>query len=128
MATDIYYLDQELYIAPGETVEFEVTLTNAEDEKICEITQNYIVTVENLTGNMSLDYQYFLVKDNVETLTAGMQGTFAAGIEESATYKIKVTWKDGPKSAASAFEVDGLKLVIKTEQVDEGGVVLYEEN
>lgn len=119
MAMDTsYVIAEELPIAPGETVEFTVTLTNKEEDRICEVTQNYFMTVENLTNNMALSYDYFLMDGANEKVQDSVSGTFHAGVEESATYKIKITWTGAPQPASSAFEVDGLKIVIKTEQVD----------
>lgn len=119
MAMDTsYVIAEELPIAPGETVEFTVTLTNKEEDRICEVTQNYFMTVENLTNNMALSYDYFLMDGANEKVQDFVSGTFHAGVEESATYKIKITWTGAPQPASSAFEVDGLKIVIKTEQVD----------
>ena len=119
MAMDTsYVIAEELPIAPGETVDFTVTLTNKEDNRICEVTQNYSMYVENLTNNMSLAFEYFLVEGASETKQDSVAGTFYAGVEESVTYKIKITWTGAPRPASSAFEVDGLKIVVKTEQVD----------
>lgn len=119
MAMDTsYVIAEELPIAPGETVEFTVTLTNKEEDRICEVTQNYFMTVENLTNNMALSYDYFLMDGANAKVQDSVSGTFHAGVEESATYKIKITWTGTPQPASSAFEVDGLKIVIKTEQVD----------
>lgn len=119
MAIDTsYVIAEELSIAPGETVDFTVTLTNKEGDRICEVTQNYSMTVENLTNNMALSYDYYLMDGENESAKDSVGGTFHAGVEESATYKIKITWTGVPQPASSAFEVDGLKIVIKTEQVD----------
>jgi len=119
MAMDTsYVIRNELAIAPGETVDFTVTLTNKEDERICEVTQNYSMYVENLTNNMSLSFDYYLVEGTGETKLNSVTGTFNAGVEESVTYKIRITWSGVPQPAASSFEVDGLRIVIKTEQVN----------
>lgn len=119
MAMDTsYVIAEELPIAPGETVVFTVTLTNKEDNQICEVTQKYSMYVENLTSNMSLSYEYFLIDGTNETKQDPVAGTFYAGVEGSATYKIKITWTGVPQPAGSAFEVDALKIVVKAEQVD----------
>ena len=119
MAADIdYAIDQELRIAPGETQEITVTLTNKEGGRVCEVTQDYTLTVENLTNNMALTYEYFLVDDETETKKDSATGTFYAGEENSVTYKIKISWGTAPQPANMAFEVDALKIVVKTEQVD----------
>ena len=111
-------IDRELAIAPGETVDFTIQLTNKQNDQICEVAQNYSMTVENLTNNMGLDCAYFLIDGAGETKKDTVSGTFHAGIEEVVTYKVKITWPQVPQPASSAFEVDGLKVVIKTEQVD----------
>ena len=119
MAIDTtHVIAQELPIAPGETNDFTITLTNKENDRVCEVTQNYSMTVENLTNNMALSYEYYLVENGTETKKDAVTGTFGAGIEEAVTYKIKITWNGAPQPAASAFEVDGLEIVIKAEQVD----------
>lgn len=119
MAMDaVYDIPQELLIAPGETVELTVTLTNKEGSRICEVMQEYTLTVENLTNNMALTYEYYLLEGAEETKQTVATGTFQAGVAESATYKIKITWPDAPQPAGSAFEVDGLKIVVKAEQIN----------
>ena len=119
MAMDVSYeIENQFPIAPGETVEFTVTLTNKENGRICDITQNYSMTVENLTNNMNLSFSYILVDGENETAYNSASGTFHAGVEESATYRVIMTWTGAPQPANSAFEVDGLKIVIRSEQVD----------
>lgn len=119
MAMDTsYVIAEDLSIAPGETVEFTVTLTNKKDNRICEVKQNYSMSVENLTNNMALAFDYFRMDGTTETKLDSVTGTFSANIEESTTYKIKITWTGAPQPASSAFEVDGLRIVIKTEQID----------
>lgn len=107
-------------IAPGETAEITVILTNKEDDKVCEVAQVYSMSVETLTQNMNLSCVYSKDDGTAETLAESdtATGTFDAGVEQSVTYKVKITWNGGAQPASSAFEVDGLKISVKAEQID----------
>lgn len=113
-----YMLDRELPVAPGESVEFTLDLVNSANGHVCEVTQNYSMFVESLTENMELDFEYFLLDGGEETKTELVSGTFYAGVEASVTCKVKITWTGVPQPASSAFEVDGIRVVIQAEQVD----------
>ena len=119
MAMDTsYVIENPISIAPGEDKTIEITLTNKKNNRICEVAQNYSMTVENITNNMELSFKYFLVSGAGNINEDSVSGTFKAGVEETVTYKIKIAWTGNPRPASSAFEVDGLKIVIKAEQVD----------
>lgn len=119
MAMDTTYsLGEYLYGTPGETKNFTITLTNKEGTKICEVAQKYTMSVESLTNNLALSCEYYKMDGTTETKVDAVSGTFPAGVEETATYIIKITWSGASQPAAKAFEVDALRIVINTEQID----------
>lgn len=111
-------IDEDIYIAPGETQDFEIILTNKEGDRICEVVQNYTLSVKNLTENMKLNFEYYAVDGENATKVVEASGVFPAGIETSENYRVRVTWPDAPQPANQAFEVDALQLIVNAEQID----------
>ena len=119
MAEDVVCnLKDQIFLAPGETEEIVITLTNKEDGKVCEVSQQYSMIVRNLSDNLELNQEYFLIDGLQEVKVDKVDGIFEASKEKSVTYKIKITWPNVPQPETSAFEVDALQVVINTEQID----------
>ncbi|MBR3786247.1 MAG: hypothetical protein IKJ77_07565 [Firmicutes bacterium] len=118
MATDAEINLEDFCLAPGEEKEFTVTLTNQENERVCEVAQSYTLKVENLTNNLDFAYEYYLMDTGTMTIVDEATGIFEAGTAETATYKVKVLWPDVPQPANHAFEMDALRIVVHAEQID----------
>ena len=119
MAEDVVCtLKDQIFLAPGETEEFIITLTNKEGGSVCEVSQKYSMDIRNLSGNLDLNHEYFLIDGLQEIKVDNADGIFEASKEKTVTYKIKITWPNVPQPESHAFEVDALQLVINTEQID----------
>ena len=115
-------LNSPLIAAPGEEKVFTVRVTNKEGARVCEVAQQYILYVENMSGNMDLTYEFVGATPTNYIDAAGNEhiavtGYFAPGEERSITYTVKVKW-NASQPERMAFEVDALRIVVLASQVD----------
>lgn len=114
---------------PGETCTYTLIVSNKnENGKISEVTQKYGIEVVT-SGNLPLKYtisekgtqigQEF--QETAQTNTwkiSEANMVFQAGVEDSHTYTLTVTWPEGKNSASLAGIPDSIQINICAEQVD----------
>lgn len=111
--------------APGERSDpIAVTVTNKENNKVCEVTQRYTIEAEiwkpqdQTTNIPELVCEFYSDQNCQNKLTAAPTGIMNAGEPTSVTYYVAVRWP-GPTAAADlAFEIDALQITVIAEQVD----------
>ena len=123
-------------IAPPEQVELteddlhviNFEIHNYQDDDVCEVKINYsfeVKTLNNLPLQLSVvsnssDLTGYASEDSLskkEYSTSWTQGVMEAGIKTTHKYKITINWKYGEIDSKYIDEVDELKIVLKTEQV-----------
>ena len=113
-ANTTYTLSTPLVLAPGESVEFRVDLTNVDKGRVCEVAQEYTMSVENITGNMGLKFTYLNESKEVIDQVSGM---FYAGTVDEDTFYVRVSW-DGPQQDSCSYAVDALRVNVVAQQLD----------
>lgn len=101
---------------PGGVTVIPVIVTNQDGARICEVAQEYSVTLERLSENLPLQYTFY--EDSActkEVQTPG--GLLAAGTLEEDRFWLKITWPE-PGNAADAFEIDAFRIVVHAQQID----------
>ena len=123
MSVDIA-LTQEVY--PGFAMVFPIEITNKDEEKVCDVAQEFILRIdraemENLPLVFSLYNDEFCTNE-IEALEKDVfeaeNFEFAAGVEETKTYFLKVYWPENEKNEALAFEIGYFSVEIIATQVD----------
>ena len=90
-----------LSMSPGESVETSITVRNKGD-----VTLRYVVTVENLTGNLPIAEEKLVIN------------SASVGIGETSAFKWKIEWPKEKNSAEYMGKMDVLHVVVTVEQVD----------
>ena len=107
-------------------INFEIH--NYQDDDVCEVKINYsfeVKTLNNLPLQLSVvsdssNLTGYASEDSLskkEYSTSWTQGVMEAGIKTTHKYKITINWKYGEIDSKYIDEVDELKIVLKTEQV-----------
>lgn len=101
---------------PGGVTVIPVIVTNQEGTRICEVAQEYTLTLERLSENLPLTYAFY--EDSActkEVTSAG--GVLPPAVLEEDHYWLKITWP-APGNAADAFEIDAFRIVVHAQQID----------
>lgn len=106
-------------ILPGTEKHFSLTVTNQKNEKVCEVAQQYTVSVTTqnnlpLTVAIYSDSEYQAKVDTNGVVT----GTFAAAEGSSATYYIKISWNSAENDYLLADEIDVVVVTVTATQID----------
>ncbi len=117
-------LTQEAY--PGFSMVFPVEISNTENGRVCDVSQEFILKIdsaemENLPLEFSLYNDEFCTSEieEIEKDTFMSENfKFAAGVEETKTYFLKVYWPENEKNESLAFEIGYFSVEILATQVD----------
>ncbi len=104
----------------------ELTITNKQDDIICEVSQKYSIKVENSKSeNLPLEISIYKDLECTDEIIPDANGyyrqedfKFQAGIEGSKKVYLKIEWKELNKNPIYAFEIDYLRVRIIGEQID----------
>lgn len=122
-------------LAPGGRVEIEFAVTNAKENAVSQVTQEYSITIST-TGNLPLEYKLTPVSPtsdgNYVVIADGSSGTdkkwtggslpLSAGDPAGIThhYKLTVQWPEDEKSTSYLDEIDLVTLTVDASQVKPG--------
>lgn len=102
---------------PGGTWMVPAAISNYDGVDVSEVTMQYEVSVENVTGNLPLTFSLYLDAEGKNP--AGEEDlVFAAGIPQEKTVYIGVHWPAEKNDAALSGEMDILQATVKAEQAD----------
>lgn len=116
---------QDIYPGSAPAV-IPIILTNKENNKVCDVSQEFSLSLER-SELENIPFEYALYEDSnctkvLETNQAGeyvnSDFSFKAGIEDSITYYLKLTWPEEYNQENYAFEIDYIKVKVKTSQLD----------
>ena len=119
--------DDDIKGYPGcEPKIYELTITNKEENKICEVTQKYSIKIENSEfENLPLEVSIYKDAECTDEIIPDTNGyykqddfIFYSGVEGSKKVYLKVEWPVTSKNPAYAFEVDYFRVRIIGEQLD----------
>ena len=107
-----------LSATPGEDTEFELNVINKRGAIISETAIEYTVEIQNLTGNLPFSFTFYRKGEGGVLTNVGSTATatFKAGIDETHVYVVKIHLPVLPE--AQSKEIDALRLIITSEQVD----------
>ena len=107
-----------LSATPGEDTQFELNLINKRGALISETKIRYTLEILNLTGNLPFTFTFYRKGDGgvLNEVGSTATATFEAGIDETHVYVVKIHLPVLPE--AQSQEIDALRLVITSEQVD----------
>ena len=105
---------------------FPVEISNTENGRVCDVSQEFILKIdsaemENLPLEFSLYNDEFCTSEieEIEKDTFMSENfKFAAGVEETKTYFLKVYWPENEKNESLAFEIGYFSVEILATQVD----------
>ncbi len=105
---------------PGDPASVTFTVTNANENGVCEVAQQYTVYVTEL-GSLPLTYS--IGNTNAKAMVAGSEkvlltGNLAAGVEDSETITLNISWPDDETNPNYAGGVASLHIRIVAEQID----------
>ena len=122
MSVDIA-LTQEAY--PGFEMVFPVEVTNKENERVCDVSQKYILQVDRAEmENLPLEFTLYRDEFCTDEITgsddvfSAEDFTFRAGVEETKKYYLKVRWPENEKNESLAFEIGYFSVEIVATQID----------
>lgn len=128
MANDITVdIDTKIEGYPGcKPIICAIELTNADDTKVCEVSQKFTVSIlNNSTSNIPIKYSLYRDINCTENLIPNEEGIyenedfkFEANKKESKKYYLKIIWPEEENNPFYAFEMDYLNLKINIEQLD----------
>lgn len=103
-----------------------IVLTNKEQEKVCEVSQNYTIEIERQEiANIPLTFELYKDKYCTEIINCDENGiyaeedfSFAAGIEETKTYYLRINWPKEQNDEYLAFEIEYFSINVIATQVD----------
>ena len=120
-------VDIELPIGayPGvEPIICPIIITNKEEEKICEVTQEFKIQID-IQKNIPLELGLYKDKFCTEIIEKNENGEyisedfkFNAGIEDTKTYYLKIEWPEEEKSEYLAFEIDYISISVVSAQIN----------
>lgn len=107
-----------LSATPGEDTQFELNLINKRGALVSETKIRYTLEILNLTGNLPFTFTFYRKGDGgvLNEVGSTATATFEAGIDETHVYVVKIHLPVLPE--AQSQEIDALRLVITSEQVD----------
>lgn len=99
---------------PGEDPSSKLYAISVENDS--NIAVNYVVIVENLTGNLPLD---FGVKKDTQALSENDDGEFviAIGVGETANFTLTMSWQDEKLDPELMGQVDLVEITLLVEQI-----------
>ena len=103
---------------PGKTVELPITVTNYDDENVCEVSQSYEMQASAFVGRIPLEIKW---KTNGSILPGNASGNFF--VSEGRThddYFLVVSWpiNAGYPDAEFADEIEVIRINVRCEQID----------
>lgn len=100
---------------PGCEFTIQVTVTNYEGDKVCEVSQAYSITAETVTGSIPLELDWLEVDGDPV-------GNFHIndGEKQVKVYDLKVTWPvtDSNITSEYADEIEVIRIIIDCNQID----------
>ena len=104
------------YTANGDGI-YKIEVSNTDGTRICEVSQTYTVTVENLTGNVNFTFTLYSDADCQNPIEGTPTGTLPAGVEETDYIYLKITLPENADHSL-AYEIDLLNISVSAEQID----------
>ncbi len=117
-------LPQEAY--PGFEVVYPIVITNKENDKICDVAQEFTLKIER-EENENIPLEYSLYKDEfcTQEMSKDENGNYIsndfklkAGEEDSRTYYLKIVWPEEENDEYLAFEIGYFSVTIVSTQID----------
>ncbi|MBR2020568.1 MAG: hypothetical protein IKA05_09250 [Clostridia bacterium] len=122
-ASDI--VKEELIIsdlAPGGSKTMQITVSNKKNERVCEVAQSYAISAKAEGG---LPIEVDIYNDEEDDTPAdnrdannNVVGTFAAAVEGTATYYVKVIWPEDENGYEYANEIGVVVVTVTATQID----------
>ena len=107
-------------IEPGMSIEIPITVTNYDDDRICEVSQSYRMHAETFVGVLPLKLEWVSV-DTKNVVGDSVTGQFfLSDGEREHSYKLLVSWPidGGYPDADLVNEIEVIRLVVYCEQID----------
>ena len=93
----------------------EITITNFEGDKICEVSQAFSITAERLVGRLPLELQ-------ITKLTGPQNNEFrlesGVATKQTATFNLTISWPEQYNDHSYADEIDVVRVTIDATQID----------
>ena len=108
-------------MAPGKTVEIPISVTNYDENGMCEVSQSYNMYAEAFVGVLPLKLEWKNVDTNAIVGDSVNGQFFVSGGKREHKHKLVVSWPvvDGVYPDASlADEIEVIRLVVHCEQID----------
>ena len=112
-------------IFPGYETIHPIVITNVDNGKVCEVTQEFIVKIESKSEDLPVDVGLYKDVACTEPLEQDENGNyksdsfkFEADVEQSTSIYLKITWPEEEKDADLAFEIGYFVLNIVATQID----------
>lgn len=118
-------------IVPGETLNFDFTVANYEEDLVCEVAQKYTIESIRLLSNLPVNGEdqenltdiTFSIQEKkgenqYESITLPYEGTFAAGEKFSKSFRVTASWPDAAFTEEMSFEIDAIEITVNAEQLD----------
>lgn len=108
-------LDEE--IAPGETKEIPIEVSNWEGMQRIETSMRYIINLEEM-GSLPLTYTLTKSNQSIDFTSKQVEGTMSVGSAQTENYLLKISWPEDFKDASHANELKAVRLKLQAEQID----------
>lgn len=109
---------------PGDIFEYKITITNYEEENICEVSEEFNISL-SVTTNLPLSIRIYKDENFKEELTANSEGyyeddsfRFVAGEESEITIYIRIEWEETESDYLYSQELDSITLYTNITQLD----------
>ena len=107
-------------IAPGDVITIPITVTNYDEDRICEVSQSFEMHAEAFVGVLPLEFEWVSV-DTKAVIGASVTGQFhATDGERDRNYNLVVSWPvdEGYPDADLVNEIEVVRIVVYCEQID----------
>ena len=98
---------------PGcDPIEVPITVTNYDDDKVCEVSQSYSITVQNVFNAIPLKFDWS------ETPVGNFH--LGDGRKQTKQYTLTISWPvdGGYPSSELADEIDVVRILVNCDQID----------
>lgn len=127
MANNVYVdINEKISGYPGcDPIICPITLTNKNENGICEITQKFEISIDKKNiQNLPIVFSMYNDELCTEIIAPDENGVYTndefildAGVEQTKTVYLKISWPEDIKDNYLAFEIDYFKLYIVSTQV-----------
>lgn len=102
---------------PGKTDKYPITITNFENNKVCEVTETFKINVST-TDNLPLNIKLYKDQNYTQEISKNSDGDFedkdsfkfTRSTKETKTYYLKIEWPENQKNYTYSNEIDNIKV------------------